>query len=108
MVELIQNVQQLTSLLLSTALVLFQLYALVDCIRRPPAAFQVTGNQTKVIWLVITGVSLALGVVRWGNGLDMFMLLGVVGAAVYLVRVKPAIQGFGGGRPRGGGSPGGW
>jgi hypothetical protein len=63
---------------------------LIDVARRPDAAFVAAGKQSKVLWLVI----LAVGLLIW--------LVGIIGAIVYFVDVRPAL-GSGGGR-RGGGS----
>lgn len=73
-------------------------YALVDAIRIPTAAFPAAGKLTKPIWLAILGVSLAVAIVVFPNALHFLSLLGVVGAAVYLVDVRPAVKAIGGGR----------
>ena len=47
-------------ILLVAALVV-EAWAFVDCIRRPTGAFPAAGKQSKPLWLIITGVCLAIG-----------------------------------------------
>lgn len=66
-----------------------KLWALIDAISRPTAAFPAAGKLTKVAWIVI----LALAVVLGGtNVLGIFGLLGLIAAIVYLVDVRPAVR----------------
>jgi len=66
-----------------------KIWALVDALSRPTAAFPAAGKLTKVAWIVI----LALAVVLGGtNVLGLFGLLGLVAAIVYLVDVRPAVR----------------
>lgn len=105
--NIIGEVQQYVALALCVACIGVQVYALIDCVKRPPQAFQMTGNQTKVLWLVITGVGLALGILAFPDPMTLRAIAGTVAAVVYLVRVKPAVSNFGGGGgPRR--SSGGW
>ena len=67
------------------AIVLVKLFALVDALSRPEAAFAYAGKQTKQFWLVI----LVLAVVSTFVG--FFSLIGLVAALVYLLDVRPAI-----------------
>lgn len=85
-------------LLLGLALLALKLWALIDALIRPAPAYVAAGKQSKVFWVVI----LALAVVFVGIGL--LGLAGIVAAIVYLVDVRPAVRGIGGGR----GSQGGW
>lgn len=84
---------------LGLAALVTQGWAFVDCLRRPPQAFVATSNQTKVIWLVITGVSTAVGFVFFGSheSLGILNLMAFVACMVYLVRVKPAVESMTGG-----------
>jgi hypothetical protein len=80
-----------------------QVYALVDVLRAKPGGFVAAGKQTKRIWVAILGVSVALGFVSINAPLNIFNLIAVVAAAVYLVDVRPAVRGTGG--SGGGGGP---
>jgi NO-binding membrane sensor protein with MHYT domain len=64
-------------------------FAFVDCIRRPKEAFPAVGRQSKVLWLILTGLAAGAGVFP-GFTLNIIGLAGVVVALVYVfdVRVK--------------------
>ncbi|MDX6220837.1 MAG: hypothetical protein QOJ48_2518 [Frankiales bacterium] len=67
------------------------LYALVDAVRRPAAAFVAHGKLTKPIW---TGI--LVGAILIALLLGFFSFIGafaLVAAIVYLVDVKPALSG---------------
>lgn len=84
--------------------------ALVDALRRPPAAFVSGGKRTKGFWGAILGVATAIAFVGMpplsARGILFLVVIAAVAAAVYLVDVRPAIAPYSG---RGGGRPGrGW
>lgn len=85
----VQSVVLLTLGLIALAL---QGFALFDAATARADAFPATSNQTKPIWLGITAVCLAIGFVSVNDPLNLFNLLAVVGAGVYLTRVRPAIR----------------
>lgn len=76
-------------------------FALVDALRVPTDAFKAAGKLTKPIWLGILGVAAVVEIAVFPNPLFFLNLIGVVGAAVYLIDVRPAVRAMGGGR-RGG------
>ena len=75
------------------------LWALVDALTRPPAAFVAAGKQTKQIWLAILGVSLLLCVLGAAGYLGILGAVVAVAAIVYLVDVRPAVRGMRPGGP---------
>jgi hypothetical protein len=75
-------------------------FALFDAVRVKEEAFSLAGKLTKTIWLVILGLSLAINVIML-NPLSFLNLIGVVGAAVYLIDVRPAVKQVGGGGSQG-------
>lgn len=93
-----------------------EVFALVDAARTRSDAFVVAGKQTKTLWLVILGVAAAFGFISMplfgGGQLSPFGLLSivaVVGAAVYLTDVRPAVRQIrGGGGPKNSGPYGPW
>ena len=99
--------QGLVMLVLGVLALALQVYALVDAARQRGDAYTATGNQTKTIWLVITGVAVAIGFVSVQNPLNLFNLLAIVAAAVYLTRVRPQIHQITG-RGSGGSASSGW
>ncbi|MDX6286320.1 MAG: hypothetical protein QOG53_1805 [Frankiales bacterium] len=89
-------------LIISLAMLVVELWALVDAAIRPAQAYVAAGKQSKVFWVVI----LVLAV--FFRGLGLLGLIGLVAAIVYLVDVRPALRGVSGGRGSGGGPYGGW
>jgi hypothetical protein len=75
----------------------FEAWALVDAIRHPSGAFTAAGKQTKQIWLLILGVAFVIGL---GGAVGLLLLtsflpiLAFVGAAIYLVDVRPKVGQF--------------
>jgi len=92
------------------------LWALIDLLRRPSAAFPQAGKRTKGFWGAIVGVSTAVAFniipIPGVPHLPGFLaLVAAVGGIVYLVDVKPAVAPYSGRRGGGGGPSrpsGGW
>ena len=98
----VSSAQAVVFLLLGLAALATQVVALVDCIRRRAGAFVAAGKLTKLKWLLILVVAVAIGFISFnGNALGFLNIIAFVAAAVYLVDVKPALGQVGG---RGGGS----
>ena len=98
--NVIGTAQGTISLVLSLAILAMEVFAFVDALRHPADAYVRAGKRTKPLWLGVTGVAALLGFLTLGSPLNLFALLGVVGAAVYLTDVRPAVQSVGGGRGR--------
>lgn len=82
---------------LCLAVLCMQVYAFADAARQRADAFPATGNQTKQIWLLITGVATAVGLIALPNfigplTMSLFYLISIVASGVYLTRVRPAIR----------------
>jgi hypothetical protein len=73
-------------------------FAFSDALTQRKSAFPATGNQTKAVWVAIGIVSLP----NFSGPLNLFNLLAVVAAGVYLTRVRPGIRSLGSGGPYGG------
>jgi len=93
----VAHLQSLVLLVLGLAALALQGFALIDAIRMRPDAFPAAGKQTKMIWLAILGVATAIGFVSVFGPLNIFNLIGVVAAGVYLADVRPAVRGIAGG-----------
>ena len=65
-------------------------WAALDCLRRRQDAFPAVGRQTKMLWLILTGVALLTGLLP-GLTLTIFGLAGVVVSLIYLFDVRPRI-----------------
>lgn len=93
--------------LISLALLVMAIFALVHAALQREDAFRAAEKQTKPFWLVLLGGTVA---VQLFVPFLLFVLAGTIAAIVYLVDVRPAIQqvtgggGRGGGFSRGGGS----
>ena len=98
--NLIGSAQGTIALGLSLAILAMQVFAFVDALRHPAQAYVSAGKRTKQIWLVVTGIAVVLGFLTLGTPLNLFALLGVVGAGVYLADVRPAVRSIGGGPGR--------
>ena len=86
---------------LSIAALCVEVWAFVDAVRRPTAAFPAAGKQTKPLWLVILGVAAVIGL--WSSTLggpnlvSLFPIIAFVAAAIYLTDVRPKVKEFKGG-----------
>lgn len=81
-----------------------EVWAFVDAVRRPAAAYTAAGKLTKQLWLIILGVALLFGLagaVGFVTIIQMLPIIGFIAAAVYLADVRPAVRQYGG---RGGSS----
>ncbi|WP_245999921.1 DUF2516 family protein [Nocardioides pocheonensis] len=73
---------------ISIALLLVKLWALVDAVLRPAAAFPAADKLTKAAWLWILGLAFVVDLVL----ASMFLMLaGTIAAFVYLLDVRPAV-----------------
>ena len=86
---------------LSVAALCVEVWAFVDAVRRPAAAFPAAGKQTKPLWLVILGVATVIGL--WSSTLggpnlvSFIPIIAFVAAAIYLTDVRPKVKEFKGG-----------
>lgn len=100
MLSALSSLQLGITVVLGVAAFGLEVWALVDCLRRPAGAFVAAGKRTKTFWTVIVAVAAAVGFVSVFNVLGLFGIIAVVGAAVYLVDVRPAVRQYGGGPRR--------
>jgi hypothetical protein len=105
-VPIINTAQDLVLLVLTVAAFGMSVYAFVDALRRPAAAFEYASKRTKTFWSVLLGVATALAFVSIGGRVGLLVILSVVAAGVYLADVRPAVRTYGGGPSRG--PYGGW
>jgi Protein of unknown function (DUF2516) len=87
---------------LALAAFVVEMWAVIDAITRPKASFVAAGKQTKPLWLVILGVSAAIGLgyAAYVRNLSVIQILPVaafVAAAVYLTDVRPKVKQMGSG-----------
>lgn len=88
---------------LAVAALIVEVWAFVDAVRRPTAAFPAAGKQTKPLWLIILGVAAAIGLYSAaetgsaGVGLVVSILpvAAFIAAAIYLTDVRPKVREIG-------------
>lgn len=66
-------------------------FAFVECLRAPTQAFPAVGRQSKVLWLVLTGLALLTGLLP-NLTLSLFGIAGVVVALIYVFDIRPKIK----------------
>jgi hypothetical protein len=67
-------------------------WAFVDALIRPAAAFVAAGKLTKPGWLAITGIAVLITYLF--QPMSFLGLPAVIAAVVYLVDVRPAVRGL--------------
>lgn len=90
--DLIGSLQGGITLVLGVAALGLEIFALVDALRHPGNAYVAAGKRTKGFWLAVVGVCTAIGFITVFSPLNLFGLLAVIGAGVYLADVRPALQ----------------
>jgi asparagine N-glycosylation enzyme membrane subunit Stt3 len=85
------TVQSGAFLLLSVLVIALSVLALLDCVRRPAAAFPAVGRQSKVLWLILTGVS-TLAALAWLRVPFFLTIAAIVISMIYLFDVRPKIK----------------
>ncbi|MCW5250734.1 MULTISPECIES: DUF2516 family protein [unclassified Streptomyces] len=89
--------------LLSTALILFSGFALIDAALRREDSYRAADKQTKPFWLIVLGIAFVVDLIF--PILAFLPIIGLIATIVYMVDVRPALRGLsGGGRPRRGSS----
>lgn len=72
------------------ALIAVKIWALVDALTRPAAAYVAAEKLTKQGWLLILGLTVVSSLI-WTSPLGLFSIVGTVAAFVYLVDARPAL-----------------
>nr|WP_206323759.1 DUF2516 family protein [Streptomyces sp. HNM0574] len=88
--------------LISLVLLVLAVFAFIDAAMRRTDAYPAANKQTKVLWLVFLGITIASNYF----GIMILQIAGLVATIVYLVDVRPALKAVTGGSsgPRRGGS----
>ena len=72
------------------ALLAVKIWAFIDALMRPAAAFVAAEKLTKPAWLLILGLTVLTSLL-WRSPLGLFSIVGTVAAFVYILDAKPAL-----------------
>ncbi|WP_313279607.1 DUF2516 family protein [Timonella senegalensis] len=92
--------QQLIMFALTAGCFAVEVFALVDCLRRPARAFTSEGKKTKQFWSLLLGGTALVGFLGlqpplgWGF-LGLSALLVAIPSFIYLTDVRPAVTPYG-------------
>jgi hypothetical protein len=78
-------------LIVSFALLILKVFALVDALTRRAEVFPAADRQTKSMWLILLTVALVAHLVFW-NPIGILNLAGTVVALVYVLDVRPTVR----------------
>jgi hypothetical protein len=84
--------------ILLVAAFVVEAWAFVDALRRPAGAFPAAGKRTKSLWLIVTGVALAVGIFSAAYDVSLISILPIVAfiaAAIYMTDVRPKVREIG-------------
>jgi len=84
-------VQNVVILALWVVLLGLKGFAFVECLRAPTQVFPAIGRQTKVLWLLLTGLGLLTGLVP-NLTLSLFGIAGAVIALIFVFDIRPRIK----------------
>lgn len=84
------SVQGLVILVLWLGLTGLQVWAVIDCARRPAQAFPAIDRKSKTLWLALTGAALGTGLL-FRNPFGIFGIAGAVATLIYLFDVRPKL-----------------
>ncbi|MFC3298291.1 DUF2516 family protein [Arthrobacter agilis] len=93
--DLVLAVQLYLYLALGLVALGIEVWALSDCLRRPKTAFEAAFKRTKGFWLALTGGAVVVGLLSAlgsNGGFNLFQLVAIIAACVYLADVKPAVS----------------
>ena len=88
----VSTIQSYIAVTLGVILFAMQLFAFIDCLCHRADAFAAARKLTKFAWLSITAVATVIGFLSIFNPLNIFEIVAVVGTAIYLADVRPALH----------------
>jgi hypothetical protein len=98
-VQLVDSLYLWTNWILYWGLLALRLWALVDCLTRKVAAFPAVGKLTKPAWVAMLVLGALFSLIST-DPINIFSLISIVLAAVYLADVRPAVREISGGTSR--------
>jgi UDP-N-acetylmuramyl pentapeptide phosphotransferase/UDP-N-acetylglucosamine-1-phosphate transferase len=82
--------------LISLVMLALAVFAFIDGLVRRDDAYRAASKQTKAFWLILLGLTIAVGVFH----ILFLQVPGLVATIVYIVDVRPAVRQISGGGPR--------
>ena len=79
-------------LVVSLAMLAAKAFAFVDALTHRPDAYVAADKLTKPAWLIILGLALVAHLLLIRDPMDLFNLVGIIAAVVYLVDVRPTLR----------------
>ncbi len=92
MLSFVWGVQSIIAMVLGIVLFAMELFALIEAVRPRAEAYVAAGKLTKPMWVAITAVCAVVGFLTIFNPVSLFGVLAVVGAAIFLADVRPALR----------------
>jgi hypothetical protein len=82
------------SLIVTVALLVIEVVALINCLTQKADAFPVVGSLSKNAWTGILLASVLATLVCWyvGQTLSIFAFAAITAAAIYMLDVRPALR----------------
>jgi asparagine N-glycosylation enzyme membrane subunit Stt3 len=84
-------VPDLIMAVVSLGMFVAQAVAFIDALSQSKEAYVAGDKLTKQAWCIILGLALVAHMLIW-NPLNLFNLVGIVAAIVYLVDVRPTLR----------------
>lgn len=78
------------SMLVSIALIILSVWAVIDCARRPANLFPYIERQSKGLWLILTGFAVAGAIL--GTYFILLWIISAVISLVYLFDLRPKFE----------------
>ena len=94
---LVQSFELGIQAIINVVLLGLAVFAFVDAAFRREDAYRATDKQTKQLWLILLGVTVAVNLFV---AFFLLQIIGLIATIVYLVDVRPAVKKVMGGGPR--------
>jgi hypothetical protein len=95
-VNVVNQIENGITFVLFWGMLALRVWALGDCLARKGAAFPAAGKLTKPAWILLTALSVVIGVAL-PSPLGFLSLISLVISMVYLADVRPAVREISGG-----------
>ena len=84
--------QNLVSVGVGILVFVMGLWAFADCLRRPSDYFPYIERKSKNLWLILTGLGAAVGLLVIADPLNLFGMASIVISLIYLFDLRPKFE----------------